>query len=181
MQKIKIGLGALLLACGLSVQAQTNTVDTNTVTSVNNFVQTAGAWFSSIDYTKSWPTNEIDFSVGGLWANNNNWANYLNVQKNVGNFAFDGEMDNAGVAGTIYRVQAGAGYRILNRGDLSAQVLLNGGYDRTGKSMFAEPTLTVRKLMAHGAFAEISLDYDIYAKGAQPSAPGLKIGTGFTF
>ena len=109
MQKIKIGLGALLLACGLSVQAQTNTVDTNTVTSVNNFVQTAGAWFSSIDYTKSWPTNEIDFSVGGLWANNNNWANYLNVQKNVGNFAFDGEMDNAGVAGTIYRVQAGAG------------------------------------------------------------------------
>ena len=181
MQKIKIGLAALLLACGLTVQAQTNTVDTNTVTSVNNFVQTAGAWFSSIDYTKSWPTNEIDFSVGGLWANNNNWANYLNGQKDIKDFVIDGQMDNAGVAGTIYRVQAGGGYRLLNRGDLAMQGTLNGGYDRTVKTAFIEPSITVRKIMAHGTFTEISLNYDVNFKGQQPAYPGLKIGTGFTF
>ena len=186
MNKIKmavIGLAALVLA-GVSVQAQpTNAVpvDTNTVTAVNNFAATAFNWFSSIDYTKSWPTNEVDFSVGGLWQNNVNWANYINVQKNIGSFAFDGEMDNAGVAGTIYRIQGGVGYRILNSGDLSASVLLNGGYDRTFKSSFAEPQIVVRKLMAHGAFLEMSLNYDIYAKGAQPTAPGLRIGSGFTF
>ena len=172
-------LAAVALAiCGVTSQAQTNTV---TPASINDFASTACLWFTSIDYTKSWPTNEIDFAVGGLWQNNNNWANYINVQKNIGGFAFDAEMDNAGVAGTIYRIQGGAGYRILNRGDLSVHAFLNGGYDRANKTAFAEPTLVLRKLMAHGAFAEISLDYDVVLKGQQPSTPGLRIGTGFTF
>jgi hypothetical protein len=181
MNKIKmtvIGLAALVLAGG-SVQAQFT--DTNAATAENNFVTTAASWFSSIDYTKSWPTNEIDFAVGGLWQNNNQWANYLNVQKNFGNLAVDGEMDNAGVVGTIYRVQFGGGYRFLNRGDLSMTILLNGGYDKTQKAGFAEPTLLLRKIMAHGAFTEIALDYDVLFKGQQSNYPGLRIGTGFTF
>lgn len=166
--------------CGGLFTARADT-STNTPTSINDFAQTAGSWFTSVDYTKSWPTNEIDFALGGLWQNNNNWANYINVQKNVGSFAFDAEMDNAGVAGTIYRVQGGVGYRLLNRGDLSVHAFLNGGYDRANKTAFAEPTIVLRKLMAHGAFAEISLGYDVLFKGQQPTTPGLRIGTGFTF
>lgn len=172
--KIIIGLAALLCAGGLQAQ-------TNTPTSSNDFPQVAALWFTSIDYTKSWPTNEFDFSVGGLWQNNVQWANYINVQKDIKNFVLDGQMDLQGVGGTINRIQAGGGYRILNRGDLEAQVTLNGGYDRTLVAGFVEPSLTLKKLMAHGAFSEISLNYDFLFKGSQPNYPGVKVGTGFTF
>lgn len=177
MNKIKyllIGVG--LLAATITTQAQTNSP-----TSALDFPSTAGSWLTTIDYTKYWPTNEIDISVGGLWANNVNWANYLNVQKDIGNFALDAQMDNAGVAGTIDRISGGGGYRLLNRGDLSAHILLNGGYDRMESNGFVEPNLLVRKLLAHGAFMEISLNYDFKFSGRQPDFPGLRIGTGWTF
>ena len=179
MKTIKILLGAVL-CCALftTAKAQSNT---NSPTSALDFPATAAGWLSSIDYTKAWPTNEIDISVGALWDNNVSWCNYLGLQKNIGNFTLGGEMDNAGVAGTIYRAQAIVGYRLLNRGDLSAQVTLGGGYDRINKSAFAEPAVTLRKQMAHGAFAEVSLRYDVLAKGQQPSAATLGIGTGWTF
>jgi len=182
MKRILLTVSILAMGCFTNLaSAQTTDTTAPPPTAQNNFIATATSWFLSIDTTKAWPSNEIDFAVGGLWQNNVNWANYINVQKNIKAFAFNVEMDNAGVAGTIYRVQGGAGYRILNRGDLSMHVFLNGGYDRMGKCAFAEPQITLRKLMAHGAFMEISLNYDVMGKGAQPSAPGLRIGTGFTF
>jgi hypothetical protein len=171
-----LGLAALLLLAAGGLQAQTNST-----TSAIDFPQTAAQWFTSIDYTKSWPTNEFDLSVGGLWANNVQWANYLNAQKNINNFVLDGQLDNQGIAGTINRIQAGGGYRVLNRGDLAGQFTVNGGYDRTQVTGFIEPSLTFKKQMAHGTFSEISLNYDVLFKGKEPSYPGIKIGTGFTF
>ena len=182
MTKIKILLAAALVVCGLSAQAQTNTP-----TSALDFPSTAAAWFSSIDYSKSWPTNELDMTIGGCWQNNVNWANYIDFQKNRGNLAFDAEMDNQGVAGTIVRTQGGIGYRLLNRGDLSAHVIVDGGYQRASADVsraaggYIEPQAKIRKLMAHGAFAEISMNYDFMFKGSQPNYPGIKVGTGFTF
>jgi hypothetical protein len=149
-----------------------------------------GAWVTSIDYSKTWPTNGISFAVGALWQNNINWANYITVQKDVGNFCFDATMANQGIAGTVERIQAGGGYRLLNRGDLAIYSTLDVGYarktavastDPIGRGTFIQPQLTLRKLMAHGAFAEMSLNYDIFTSGKQPLYPGLKLGTGFTF
>lgn len=176
-------LAAFALATGFSAQAQTSTnaIPNPSTTAQNDFVVTAGSWLTSIDYTKAWPTNEFDLSTGAKWLNNVNWANYILVQKDINDFAFDGEMVNQGVAGTINRIQAGAGYRLLNRGDLSAHAMLDGGYDRTAKSGFLEPKAILRKLMAHGAFAEIALTYPIMLKGNQSDYPGLDIGVGVTF
>ena len=129
-------VAAALLAASLTVTAQdtvTNSIPNPSTTAQNDFLLTASSWLISIDYNKAWPTNEFDLSTGAKWLNNVNWANYILVQKNIGSFAFDGEMVNQGVAGTINRIQAGAGYRDLNRGDLSAHAMLDGGYDRTAR------------------------------------------------
>jgi hypothetical protein len=156
-------------------------------TAQNNFVSTAGSWLTTIDYSKSWPTNEMNFSVGALWINNVNWANYILGEKHFGNWITDAQMANQGIAGTIARVQGGGGYRLLNRGDLAINATIDLGYQRAsvdvtrGSAAFVEPNLTLRKLMAHGAFAEISLNYDAMLKGPQPAYPGLRVGTGFTF
>jgi hypothetical protein len=159
-------------------------------TAENNFVSTMGSWVTSIDYAKTWPTNGISFSVGALWQNNIAWANYITAQKDAGNFCFDTTMANQGIAGTIERVQAGGGYRLLNRGDLAIYVTGDLGYarkdavsatDPIGRGLFFQPQITLRKLMAHGAFAEMSLNYDVFTSGQQPKFPGLKLGTGFTF
>jgi hypothetical protein len=174
---IKLVAVALVATCGVQqVKAQTNTD-----TSVNNFAQTAANWFSSIDYTKAWPTNEIDLSVGGLWRNNSQWGNYLNGQKNFGNIVTFAEMDNEGILNQIYRIGGGAGYRFLNRGDLTMQGTIGAGYDKLNRVGFVEPAVTLKKLMAHGAFSELSLNYPIQFKGRQADYPGLRIGTGFTF
>lgn len=168
--------------CGGLFTSAVSAADTNgSPTSALDFPQVAGQWFTSIDYTKSWPTNEIDFSVGALWNNNVNWCNYLGVQKNIGSIVLGGEMDNAGIAGTIYRAQAQVGYRLLNRGDLSAQATIGAGYDKFDKSAYTEPAVTLRKQMAHGAFAEISLLYPVLFKGNQSSTPFIGVGTGWTF
>lgn len=187
MKKLTTIIGLALVA-GIAVcSAQTNSTP-GTDTAQNNFISTAGSWLSSIDYTKSWPTNEVDLSVGAAWQNNVNWANYIGVQKNIGNFTLGATMVNGGVFGVIERGQAGAGYRFLNRGDLSAQFTLDAGYARrdannsvNGKGAFVEPAITLRKIMSHGAFSEISLNYDVFANGQQSQFPGLRIGTGFTF
>lgn len=184
--KLKIALLAASVAlCGLSATAQTNNPST---TAENNFFATATEWAGSIDYTKSWPTNGIRISVGALWQNNVNWANYIAAQKNFGDIGLTSQMANQGVAGTIERVQAGPAYRFLNRGDLEMQVEIQPGYARktvdngaVGRGLFIEPQVTMRKLMAHGAFLEMSLNYDVFTTGQQPNYPGLRIGTGFTF
>ena len=172
---------AAMLVAGLTAQAQTTNVPPPSTTAQNDFIVTASSWLVTIDYSKSWPTNEFDLSTGAKWLNNVNWANYILIQKDISSFAFDGEMVNQGVAGTINRIQGGAGYRILNRGDLSAHAMLDGGYDRTAKSGFIEPKAVLRKLMAHGAFAEIALTYPIQFKGSSSDYPGLDIGVGVTF
>jgi hypothetical protein len=69
----------------------------------------------------------------------------------------------------------------LNEGDLSAHAMLDAGYDRTATSAYIEPRATLRKIMAHGTFAEISLTYPIMFKGRQSDYPGLDIGAGVTF
>ena len=90
-------------------------------------------------------------------------------------------MDNEGLLNKIYRIQVGGGYRLMNRGDLEIQATLGGGYDKIGKSGFIEPQLTLKKLLAHGSFAEISLNYAVNFTGKQQDIPGLRVGTGFTF
>ena len=171
---------AALLASGFTARAQTAT---NTpLPAQQNFVQTATLWLTTIDYTKSWPTNEFDLSTGAKWLNNVNWANYVAAQKDFGNIAVDAEMANQGIAGVIERGQGGLGYRILNRGDTAAHFFADGGYDRTAHSAFIEPKATIRKLLSNtGAFLEIGLTYPVLFKGPQPKYPGLNIGAGATF
>lgn len=187
--KMKTLIGALAFGLfAITIQAQTNSPTPSTDTAQNNFLAVAGEWVMSIDYTKAWPTNEMDVSVGALWENNISFANYIGLQKNIGSFEFNGEMANAGVAGTIERGQVGVGYRLLNRGDLSINAQVDGGYQRmtvnspmVGHGTYVQPEIMLRKIMAHGAYGEIGLAQDFYLKGQQPNYPMLKVGTGFTF
>ena len=177
MKTMKTLLAAGVIACGLF----TAPAQTNTTTSAIDFPSTAAAWLSSIDYTKAWPTNQFDLSTGALWRNNSQWGNYLNVQKNFGNWVTFAEMDNEGLLNKIYRIQGGGGYRVMNRGDLEIQATIGGGYDKINGCGFVEPQLTLKKIMAHGAFTEISLNYDVNFAGKQQDYPGLRVGGGFTF
>lgn len=184
----KLLLLAAALCVGLSTQAKTNTPTPETDTAQNNFGVTALAWGTSIDYTKAYPTNGIAFSIGALWENNVSWANYIDASKNFGKFVAIAEMGNAGVAGTIERGQLGIGYELFRQGDLRLIAAVSPGYQRqtlqsaeVGHGTYVQPMITAQKLMAHGAFAEIGLGYDVYVKGKQPNYPLLKIGTGFTF
>ncbi|MBU6410559.1 MAG: hypothetical protein KGR98_09240 [Verrucomicrobia bacterium] len=180
MKKILCLPGALALLSAFSLPLPA-LADATNQTAQPDFISTAGQWLSTIDYAKSWPSNETDVAVGGLWQNNVNWANYIGAQKNFGRLALNARMDNAGVAGTILRAQAGAGYRLLQRGDLVADALLDAGYDRPSRAAYVEPEVLMRKQLAHGAFAELGLTYDFMLRGGQPSYPGLMLGTGFAF
>lgn len=181
-------LSAAILYCGLFIAQGQPTNAPASDTAQNNFATTAGSWFTSIDMTKSYPTNGIAFSVGALWENNVNWCNYLDVSKNFGKVVVNGEMGNAGVAGTIERGQLGIGYEAFRQGDARLIASVSPGYQRdtaasetVGHGTYVQPMLTAQKIMAHGSFAEIGIGYDVYVKGKQPNSPLLKVGAGFTF
>lgn len=188
MKKIISLIAALVLAACFSATAQsiilTNTSGgTTTVTgSSTNFLQLLVGWGTS-RYASGlvWPTNDLDIATGGRYVNNLQWANYVGVTKNFGNWYVGGELDNAGVAGVIEQVSGRAGYTLSNAGDLRLKAGGNIGYNTQTKTAVFQPEFGGEKMITANTFAEAFIGYPFSLKGTAPQYPDVRIGVGATF
>lgn len=170
-----------------SVLAQTNTPpDPIAVLSTNapaNFFQNLASWSTS-RYASglTWGTNTLDVATGGEFVNSLQWANYISVDKNWGNFYLGVSMDNAGIAGVISRVGGRVGYTVSNSGDLRVKTGIQVDYDRQLKDAIISPGLGLQKILTRGTYAEIWLTYPIEFNGNKSEDYfALRIGAGATF
>jgi hypothetical protein len=172
--KILLGL-ALLLGAGASAQ-------TNTLVPPQNFFQTAAGYFTSANTNYTWAGNTLEVATGADYMSSVNWANYLDAQYDIGRFAIEAKMRNAGIAGTVDSAEAGIGNTLITYYSVKLQAGMDGGYDLDRNTALIEPKLTLRDKLTPNTFLGLSLSLPIWANGhAMNTVPDIGIETGFTY
>jgi hypothetical protein len=172
--KILLGL-ALLLDAGVNAQ-------TNTLVPSQNFFQTAASYFTSANTNYTWTGNTLEVAAGADYMSSVNWANYLDAQYDLGRFAIEAKMRNAGIAGTVDSAEAGIGYTLISYYSVKLQAGVDGGYDLDRNTALIEPKLTLRDKLTPNTFLGLSISLPIWANGqAMNTVPDIGIETGFTY
>lgn len=167
----------LTLLLDVGVRAQTNAL-----ISPQNFFQTAANYFTSANTNYTWAGNTLEVAAGADYMSSVNWANYLDAQYDIGRFAIEAKMRNAGIAGTVDSMEAGVGYTLISYCSIKLEAGVDGGYDLSRNTALIEPKLTLRDKLTANTFLGLSISLPIWANG-QPmnSVPDIGIETGFTY
>jgi hypothetical protein len=178
---ISLALLALLpaiLCSPSSILAQTNSLASPEQT----FFQTAVNYFTSANTNYAWTGNTLEIAAGADYMSSVNWANYLDAQYDLGSFAFEAKMRNAGIAGTVDSVQAGIQYTLIRYYSIKLEVGLDGGYDLDRNSAIFEPKLTLRAKLTPNTFAGVCLSLPILTNGKPiNNVPDIGLEAGFTY
>ena len=181
--KILLGLAFLGGIGILPVTAGAQTSITNSLpVSPQNFFQTAANYFTSASTNYTWTGNTLEVAAGADYMSSVNWANYLDAQYDLGRFALEAKMRNAGIAGTVDSTEAGIGYTLISYYSVKLEAGVDGGYDLNRNAALIEPKLTLRDKLTANTFLGLSISLPIWANG-QPmnSVPDIGIETGFTY
>jgi hypothetical protein len=169
--------GLWLLLTHFTVDAQTNTA-----APAENFFQTAENYFTSANTNYNWTSNTLEMAVGADYMSSVNWANYVDAQYDIGRFAIETKMRNAGIAGTVDSTEAGIGYAPIEYYSVKLEAGIEGGYDLERNAVLIEPKLTLRDKLTPNTFLGISISLPIWANGKPiNNVPDVGIETGFTY
>lgn len=183
----------LLCVLGASVVALSAArAQTNSLTSPPNFFQTAENYFTSANTNYTWDGNLLEIAAGADYMSSVNWANYLDVQYNVGQvsssssawnrFSFEAKIRNAGIAGTVDSTEAGINYTLVSYYSVKLEAGLDGGYDLDRNSALIEPKFTLRDKLTPNTFLGLAISLPIWTNGKPiNSVPDIGIETGFTY
>lgn len=170
-------IGILCLFAGSNAMCQTNTA-----APPQNFFQSVQEYFTSANTNYTWTGNTFEFAVGADYMSSVNWANYLDVQYDAGNFGIEAKMRNAGIAGTVDSVQAGIEYTLIQYYSVKMEAGVIGGYDLERNSAIIEPKLTVRSKLTPNTFAGVVLSLPIWTSGKPiNNVPDIGVEAGFTY
>ncbi len=188
--KIEI-LIVLVLVLGSGARAQTNSP-----TSPQNFFQSVEQYFTSANTNYNWAGNTFEIAAGADYMSSVNWANYLDLQYDLGStlssqnsqpacldrFALEAKIRNAGVAGTVVSAEAGLQCTLISYYSVKLQAGVDGGYDLERNAAIIEPKLTLRDKLTPNTFAGVCLSLPIWA-GGQPvnNVPDIGVEAGFTY
>jgi hypothetical protein len=177
IQKLNIGILFLLTLLALGAHAQTNLL-----AAPQNFFQTAAGYFTSANTNYTWTGNTLEVAAGADYMSSVNWANYLDAQYDLGRFALEAKMRNAGIAGTVDSAEAGIGYTLVSYYSVKLEAGIDGGYDLERNAALIEPKLTLRDKLTPNTFLGLSLSLPIWT-GGRPmnNVPDIGIETGFTY
>ena len=166
---------ALLFALGTNAQ-------TNTLVLPQNFFQTAANYFTSANTNYTWTGNTLEVAAGADYMSSVNWANYLDAQYDLGRFAIETKMRNAGIAGTVDSAEAGVGYTLISYHSVKLEAAVDGGYDLDRNTALIEPKLTLRDKLTPNTFLGLSISLPIWTSGRPiNTVPDIGIETGFTY
>lgn len=157
----------------------------------SNFVGTVLDYLSSNNTNFTFIGNKIELETGAEYQNGMNWANDIRLQYNLTDkWSVNGQIDNAGVAGTVEEYQGGLSYAIINSYAIKAQFGINGGYNHLYESGDVMPFIEFMKKMTPNTYSFVELDEPVYfrAIGSHPGSnipnawsPQIRLGVGCTF
>jgi len=155
---------------------------TNSETPPQNFFRSVQQYFTSANTNYTWTGNTLEVAAGADYMSSVNWANYLDVQYDLGKFALEAKIRNAGIAGTVDSVQGGIQYVLIQHYSVKLQAGIDGGYDLERNSILIEPKLTLRSKLTPNTFAGVVLSLPIWMNGkAVNNAPDIGLEAGFTY
>ena len=155
---------------------------TNSEVPPQNFFQSVQQYFTSANTNYTWTGNTLEVAAGADYMSSVNWANYLDVQYDLGKFAIEAKIRNAGIAGTVDSVQGGIQYALIQYYSVKLQGGIDGGYDLERNSILIEPKLTIRSKLTPNTFAGVVLSLPIWMNGkAINNVPDIGLEAGFTY
>ena len=158
---------ALSLLAALILQPSTLHAQTN-APSADSFPAVVQQWISSVDTNSTlFDTSVITLWTGNSYVNNSANASALGGdvrlwrgQSNNFQLTLEAQLDNAGIAGTLYSFQGGFGFQKAYN-DLRLGAYLNGGWSIVAGKGFIEGGLDVRKGMSRTTFIGMRVGYQM--------------------
>lgn len=184
--KILLFLAIVILSPG--VRAQTST---NFATPEQNFFQTAEQYLTSANTNYTWTNVTCEASVGADYLSSVQWANNLNLQYDlsrtgaspvINNFSVDGDMRNAGIAGTVESLEGGLHYTFVEYYSLKLQGGTHVGYDFFRNCVVIEPDFGINAKLTPNTYAGLRLSLPVWFRGKPlNNIPDIRLQTGITF
>jgi hypothetical protein len=177
-------LASVMLSHGARAQ-----ISTNSITPEQNFFQTAEQYLTSANTNYTWTNVTCEASVGADYMSSVQWANNLNLQYDTssGNLylnrvSVDGDLRNAGVAGTVESLEGGIHYTFVEYYSVKLQAGTHAGYDFFRNSVVIEPDLGINAKLTPNTFAGLRLSLPVWLRGKPiNNIPDIRLQTGITF
>ncbi len=171
-----------LTALTVPLHAQTNSaLNEINGTVPQNFFQSVGGYFTSINTNYSFTSNVLEVATGA-GQSGPVLADYVSAQWDAWDrWDAAAQVRNAGIAGVIQSAELGGGYSVIRAGDTKLQVGVFAGYDWNKSAVLFEPELVVRKKATRNTFFEAGVSLPLWTAGPMNKTPAFFVGTGFTY
>jgi hypothetical protein len=192
IQNSKLIISLALLSNIWTVSAQAQSI-TNSLLPGQTFFQTAEQYLTSANTNYTWTNVTCEASVGADYMSSVQWANDLNLQYDLSGsgtgvppvirpLSLDGDMRNAGIAGTVESLEGGIHYSFVQYYSVKLQGGAHIGYDFFRNSVVIEPDLGINSRLTENTFAGLRLSLPVWLHGKPlNNIPDIRFQTGFTF